>query len=326
MTPIEQIKEKATITKLWHMVGLPGEPKVGMNSCPFHTEKTASFSIFGKDMRCHCFGCGAGGDVVDFYRYASGLDDTVDGRKTAVSRLCQMLGITKSESDYEILKSYRDKKVPEIKRINPNQRFACEIPEPYIEWALGKGIREETILRAMEEGALSFVNNNPHYHYNTGVKVRFDINSSKSSRWMVGSPQNGLWKFKNVASFRIRHLVMCEGESDTMLAEQIIRDLYPFANNIGVVGIPQSSFQPNASLANIIGTDRVVVLCFDNDMAGMIATKTLADEIRTHSNNPIVIPIRWAAADSKDVCSNGAKIMSNKFDNILSQYILNADQ
>lgn len=34
--------------------------------CPFHSERTPSFTIFAGGERFHCFGCGASGDVLDF--------------------------------------------------------------------------------------------------------------------------------------------------------------------------------------------------------------------------------------------------------------------
>ena len=34
--------------------------------CPFHSEKTPSFTIYGNGRRFMCFGCGAEGDVFDF--------------------------------------------------------------------------------------------------------------------------------------------------------------------------------------------------------------------------------------------------------------------
>jgi DNA primase len=41
--------------------------------CPFHNEKSPSFTIFSGGQRFHCFGCGAGGDVLDFVRRSHGV-------------------------------------------------------------------------------------------------------------------------------------------------------------------------------------------------------------------------------------------------------------
>ena len=35
--------------------------------CPFHEEKTPSFTIFTNENKFHCFGCQAHGDAIDFY-------------------------------------------------------------------------------------------------------------------------------------------------------------------------------------------------------------------------------------------------------------------
>ena len=42
--------------------------------CPFHEERSASFKIYEKDNRYHCFGCGAHGDVFDFLEAHEGMD------------------------------------------------------------------------------------------------------------------------------------------------------------------------------------------------------------------------------------------------------------
>lgn len=34
--------------------------------CPIHADRTPSFTIYADDQRWHCFGCGEGGDVLDF--------------------------------------------------------------------------------------------------------------------------------------------------------------------------------------------------------------------------------------------------------------------
>lgn len=42
--------------------------------CPFHNEKTPSFSVSPSKQMYHCFGCGAGGDVIAFIMEYSKLD------------------------------------------------------------------------------------------------------------------------------------------------------------------------------------------------------------------------------------------------------------
>ena len=42
--------------------------------CPFHSEKTPSFTVFPATKSCHCFGCGAGGDVITFIMRVENLD------------------------------------------------------------------------------------------------------------------------------------------------------------------------------------------------------------------------------------------------------------
>jgi len=57
-------------------------------SCPFHNEKTPSFSVSAEKQIFYCFGCGAGGDVVEFVTRKSGVSFT-----DAVKRLAVRAGI-----------------------------------------------------------------------------------------------------------------------------------------------------------------------------------------------------------------------------------------
>jgi DNA primase len=41
--------------------------------CPFHADRSPSFTIFNGGQRYHCFGCGASGDVLDFIQRAHGV-------------------------------------------------------------------------------------------------------------------------------------------------------------------------------------------------------------------------------------------------------------
>ena len=42
--------------------------------CPFHNEKTPSFTVYPDTASYYCFGCGAGGDVINFVRNIENLD------------------------------------------------------------------------------------------------------------------------------------------------------------------------------------------------------------------------------------------------------------
>ena len=44
--------------------------------CPFHEERTPSFSVNPVEKLYHCFGCGVGGDMIKFVRETQGLDFT----------------------------------------------------------------------------------------------------------------------------------------------------------------------------------------------------------------------------------------------------------
>ena len=41
--------------------------------CPFHNEKTPSFTVYLDTQSFYCFGCGAGGDVITFIRRIENL-------------------------------------------------------------------------------------------------------------------------------------------------------------------------------------------------------------------------------------------------------------
>ena len=45
-----------------------------MGRCPFHDERSPSFSVNSDLNLYHCFGCGKGGDVISFVRETEGLD------------------------------------------------------------------------------------------------------------------------------------------------------------------------------------------------------------------------------------------------------------
>lgn len=62
--------------------------------CPFHNEKTPSFSVNSEDGLYHCFGCKKGGDAIDFVRDIENLDFP-----GAIEHLARHAGITLRYTD-----------------------------------------------------------------------------------------------------------------------------------------------------------------------------------------------------------------------------------
>ncbi len=54
-------------------VRLRGRGRVRQGVCPFHEEAEGSFTVYADSERWYCFGCGLGGDVLDFIRRAENL-------------------------------------------------------------------------------------------------------------------------------------------------------------------------------------------------------------------------------------------------------------
>ena len=54
-------------------VRLRGRGRVRQGICPFHDEAEGSFTVYADSERFYCFGCGEGGDVLDFVQKSEGL-------------------------------------------------------------------------------------------------------------------------------------------------------------------------------------------------------------------------------------------------------------
>ncbi|MCD6727661.1 MAG: DNA primase [Solirubrobacteraceae bacterium] len=65
-----------------------------MGACPFHDERTPSFSVDAESKVFHCFGCGEGGDLFRFVELTEGL-----GFREAVEHLADRYGVTLDVAD-----------------------------------------------------------------------------------------------------------------------------------------------------------------------------------------------------------------------------------
>ncbi|MDU5503807.1 MAG: DNA primase [Anaerococcus vaginalis] len=74
--------------------------------CPFHNEKTPSFTVDDRKQLFHCFGCGEGGDVVSFIMHKEGLS-YIDAMKYLANKAGIKLD-DKSTKENKILNRFYD--------------------------------------------------------------------------------------------------------------------------------------------------------------------------------------------------------------------------
>jgi len=86
-----------------------GSTLVGL--CPFHNEKTPSFTVYPDTQSFYCFGCGAGGDAVGFIRRIENLD-YVD----AVKLLAERAGMQMPQDGFDDTLGKRRRRILEANR------------------------------------------------------------------------------------------------------------------------------------------------------------------------------------------------------------------
>ena len=109
MIPKEVIEEVVSRTDIVQLISgyvtlrRAGSNMVGL--CPFHSERTPSFTVFPGSNSFFCFGCSAGGDAITFVRRAENLD-----YPDAVEFLAKRVGVTVIDTDVHETRSRFDRK------------------------------------------------------------------------------------------------------------------------------------------------------------------------------------------------------------------------
>ena len=72
---IAELKARHSLGDVVEAAGvvLRGKGRVRQGVCPFHQEAEGSFTVYADTEKFYCFGCGAGGDVLDFVQRTEGL-------------------------------------------------------------------------------------------------------------------------------------------------------------------------------------------------------------------------------------------------------------
>ena len=111
--------------------------------CPFHSEKTPSFTVYPDSNSYYCYGCGSGGDVVTFVKNIENLDYV-----EALKLLADRAGVTIPESGYDDSMFKLKAKLYEINReaakFYYNYMFTKEGMWAY-KYLTDRGLTKETI-------------------------------------------------------------------------------------------------------------------------------------------------------------------------------------
>lgn len=141
---INEIKYRNDIeTAISSYVNLKRRGKNLVGLCPFHSEKTPSFTVYPENGSFYCFGCGVGGDVVTF----TGLIENLDYIES-VKLLAERSGVTLPQDGYDDSMQKLKNKIYDINR-DTARFFHSFLMSEEGKWALdyllGRGLTLKTI-------------------------------------------------------------------------------------------------------------------------------------------------------------------------------------
>ena len=141
---INEIKYRNDIeTAVSQYVNLKRRGKNLVGLCPFHSEKTPSFTVYPENGSFYCFGCGVGGDVFTF----TGLIENLDYMES-IKLLAERSGISLPQDGYDDSMQRLKKKIYDINR-DTARFFHSFLMSPGGKWALdyltGRGLTVKTI-------------------------------------------------------------------------------------------------------------------------------------------------------------------------------------
>jgi DNA primase len=115
--------------------------------CPFHSEKTPSFSVHATRQFYHCFGCGASGDVLGFLQKIENITFP-----EALRLVAQKVGIPLPKQTYATEGEAREAKLRGI-LVELNER-ACAFFEEQLRRSEGASARDYLLGRGLTESAI----------------------------------------------------------------------------------------------------------------------------------------------------------------------------
>ncbi|MFB4164895.1 DNA primase [Alteribacillus sp. JSM 102045] len=181
-------------------IQLKKQSKHYMGLCPFHGEKTPSFSVSPDRQLYHCFGCGAGGNVITFVMEIEKI-----GFVEAIGKLASKTGIPIPESGYS--KSEQARSSAQAKKKEGHELAArfyhhllmnTEQGKDAFDYLLQRGFSAEV----MERFQLGYSPNQPNVLKGLLEKRNFNLQEMEDAGLLIRQESN--WELKD----RFRNRIM----------------------------------------------------------------------------------------------------------------------
>ncbi len=289
--------------------------------CPFHNEKTPSFTVNNQKRFYHCFGCGAHGDVVGFVMNTSGLS-----YKEAAVKIAEENGIdipklskeqeriySESEKIYEILelanKFFNDnlddtaKHYLKRRNIDNNviEKFSIGYcPEKgilvsFLKNKLSKSYSEKELLGYLEKAGLVRIKEHGKIYEFFNNRITFPIKNiynkivgfggrvlDNSLPKYINSPESIVFK-KGEIMFGEHNAISSIHKNNYSLLVEGYMDVIAL-QNAGIEGVLASlgTAITEKHLQKLWRYGQEVIICLDGDEAGIRAAKRMSDIALPH--------------------------------------------
>ncbi|CAM4142221.1 DNA primase [Lacicoccus alkaliphilus] len=355
---IEYVRERTDITDLvsgYLKLEKRGRNYVGL--CPFHDEKTPSFSVSPEKQICHCFGCKKGGNVFQFIMEIENISFT-----ESVKRLGKPLGVEISanesrvdDDDMQFIKMHEyvselfhhilmhtnegaealnyllERGFPSDLLKKEKVGLAPKMSSFTKNAILEKGFTEEA---AYSAGLLS--RNETNFSYYDRFVNRIMIPIKNHQNYIVGFTARSLDgaepKYLNTPEtkvFQKRHLMFnlsdarksIRSQDEIILMEGHLDVLkvksLKIENIVGLMGTALS--EENINLLNRLASN--VTLMFDGDGAGRQATMDIGETLLKYGLNTFVIQLPGGMDPDEYIEKNGGEAFRYLVKNEKRHYI-----
>lgn len=231
--------------------------------CPFHSEKTGSFTVSPSKQIYKCFGCGISGDAIQFL-----IEHEKKSFKEAMEFLAEKYGVQITNTK----KREFIKPVPRLEKIN----------KKFIDWFEGRKIRNDTLLRMNVTESVEWM---PQFEKEVNVLCFNYFRKGELVNIKFRGPQKS-FKLSKDAELIFYNLDAIEGEETAVIVEGEIDCLSMYEAKIyNCVSVPNGAASGNQKLEYLdncwesFTAVKKVIIAVDNDEPGRKLKEELARRI-----------------------------------------------